>query len=151
MAAATRLDFILVLCLEPVKCENHLKSLRWVLLAPGNAGVGFTLLVALFLNVDRIDVHSLSFARPWTSESQSLELNLMFRIHTSGSLPLPNLVLCTLRGCGTCTSFTSAMTSASRYASNMEASLIQLRLSLGMGAIDRPNITVPDSSGLNST
>jgi hypothetical protein len=41
-----------------------------VSLAPGNAGVGFTLLAAL-LNEASIDVQSLSFVRPWKNEIQN--------------------------------------------------------------------------------
>jgi hypothetical protein len=41
-----------------------------VSLAPGNAGVGFTLLAPL-LNEASKDVQSLSFARPWKSEIQN--------------------------------------------------------------------------------
>jgi len=69
MAAATRLDFILVVCFESIKYESHLNSLRWVLLPPEYASAGFSLLTA-FLNVASKDVQSLSFNRPWKREIQ---------------------------------------------------------------------------------
>jgi hypothetical protein len=90
MAAATRLDFILVICLESVKYASHFISLMWVLLAPGNFDEGFFPLAAL-LNVASKDVQSLSLDKPWKSEIQNLRIEVQdsyFRDFVLALLPL---------------------------------------------------------------
>jgi len=80
MAAATRLDLIFVLCFESFKNESHLSSLRWVLLAPGKADVGFSLPKARLKDFRKF-AQSLSLEKCWRSEIQNLEIECPGFIH----------------------------------------------------------------------